>query len=500
MKKYIIVFILFSLAAILFLLFPFCSTESISSVDKSKFVTIQNEKFNLNGKLFYPITINYIVGMQADKDSLWPSSSIAYNQDAKFQFVTKDSCLMQLKAEMDLITEMGLNSVRLVGIGEESMADEFIGILSVRANIGNLNDTTIELWSEENYKKYFGAIAQVLNIVNASGLKAILLVRMSADVKGTEIHLQKLVHHFRNDTTIMAYDLFNEPLYFDVPERDKKVVHKTMTRWAAIAKKNAPNQLITIGLTGIREVFEWDPAILDVDFISIHPYEYEPEQVRNEMYWYANYIKKPWIIGETAIPADNDSISYETQAQFAHKTLKQAYDCGAIGYSWWQYKDVEWHSYHANFMGVVNWKGETKTIKENIPVKGTVKPLVNEFKKFNPIAKKDSCVCLSNYYNYSQHKDCRIIGVLLDESEKPIQGGVILAWNQYWSHSYHTVTKPDGSFELLGDFPFYHWMASASSYSMIRADVLPDTAKKSMDGIPTMNIGNLKISKLSFAK
>ncbi|MCE9539174.1 MAG: hypothetical protein K8R85_08150, partial [Bacteroidetes bacterium] len=196
-----------------------------------------------------------------------------------------------------------------------------------------------------------------------------LLVRMSADVKATEYNLKKVVHYFRNDTTIMAYDLFNEPLYFDVPERDKKVVNKAMNRWASVAKKNAPNQLITIGLTGIREVFEWDPAILDVDFISIHPYEYEPEQVRNEMYWYANYIKKPWIIGETAIPADNDSISYETQAQFAHKTLKQAYDCGAIGYSWWQYKDVEWHSYHANFRGVVSWTGETKNAKKNIAVK-----------------------------------------------------------------------------------------------------------------------------------
>jgi hypothetical protein len=472
---------------------------SVVSVDKSKFVSIQNKKFNLNNKPFYPITINYIAAMQADKNSLWPCSFIAYNPDAKFQFTTKDSCLMQLKADMDLIKEMGFNSIRLAGIGEETIEDALIGRLSIGAKIGNLRDTTIELWNEENYKKYFGAIDQLLSIVNSSGLKAVLLLRTSVDVKGTEVHLKKLVDHFKNDTTIMAYDLFNEPLYFDVPERDKKVVYKTMKRWARIVKKNAPNQLMTIGLTGIREVFEWDPAILDVDFISIHPYEYEPEQVRNEMYWYANYINKPWIIGETAIAADNDSVSYKTQSEFARKTLKQAYDCGAIGYSWWQYKDVEWHSYHANFMGVVNWKGETKTTKANIPVKGTVKPLVEEFKKFNPSAKKDSCLCLSNYYNYSQHHSCRIIGELTDENNKPIQGGVILAWNEYWSHSYHTVTKPDGSFELLGDFPFFHWMASASSYSMIRGDILPDTAKKYDDGIPTMNLGKLKVSKLSFA-
>lgn len=500
MKKYFLVFLIFVVFSGLYFLLPVNSNEGAVSTDKSKFVSIKNNKFNLNGKPFFPITINYIVGMQANKDSLWPCPFIAYNPDAKFQFITQDSCLMQLKADMDLIKEMGFNSVRLVGIGEESIDDELIGNLSVRAKIGNLRDTTLRLSNDENYKAYLGAIAQLLDVVNTAGLKAVLLLRMSADVKATELNLKKVVHHFRNDTTILAYDLFNEPLYFDVPERDKKVVHKAMNRWASVAKKNAPDQLITIGLTGIREVFEWDPAILDVDFISIHPYEYEPEQVRNEMYWYANYIKKPWIIGETAIAADNDSISYETQAQFAHKTLKQAYDCGAIGYSWWQYKDVEWHSYHANFMGVVNWKGETRTAKKNIAVKGTVKPIVEEFKKFNPDAKKDSCICLANYYNYSQHKGCRIIGVLSDENDKPIQGGVILAWNEYWSHSYHTVTKPDGSFELLGNFPFYHWMASASSYTMIRADVLPDTAKKQADGIPTMNVGNLKISKLSFAK
>ncbi len=498
MKKYFIVFILFSLSAFLYILLPFNSKGNPVSIDKSKFVSIQDKKFSLNGRLFYPITINYIVEMQTDKNTLWPCPYRGYNADGKFRFTTKDSCLMHLKADMDLIKEMGFNSIRLTGIGEEAIDDALIGKLTVNAKIGEQRDTTIELSNDENYKKYFEAIAQLLDVVNKSGLKAVLLTRMSADVKNTEGNLKKLMQYFRNDTTIMAFDLFNEPLYFDVPERNKKVVYKKVKRWAAIAKRASPNHLTTIGLTGIREVFEWDPAILDVDFISIHPYEYEPEQVRNEMYWYANYIKKPWIIGETAISADNDSITYDTQRQFARKTLQQAYNCGAIGYSWWQYKDVEWHSYHANFMGVVNWKGETKTIKNNIPVIGTFKPVVEEFKKFDPASKKDSCICLSNYYNYSQFKDCRITGVLLDENNNPIQGGVILAWNEYWSHSFHTVTKPDGSFELLGNFPFYHWMASASSYTMIRADVLPDTAKKQKDAIPTMNIGKLKIHKLPF--
>jgi hypothetical protein len=148
-------------------------------------------------------------------------------------------------------------------------------------------------------------------------------------------------------------------------------------------------------------------------------------------------------------------------------------------------------------LGVVNRKGETQTKNKNIVIKGSVKPVVEEFRKFNPYAKKYRCLCLSNYYNYSQYKDYRVIGVLSDENNKPIQGGVILAWNQYWSHSFHTVTKPDGSFELYGNFPFYHWMASATEYSMIRGD-FTDTAKIYPDKIPTLNLGKLELNKLPF--
>lgn len=498
MKKYFLFFLFLSAFAIFYLIFSSDSNDGVAPSDKNKFVSINDGKFSLNGSPFYPLAINYIVGLQAYNGDLWPCPSKAYNSNGSFRYTTKDSCLMQLKADMDLIKEMGFNSVRFVGIGEEVVDEPQSGRIGVRLNNGNRSDSTAILWSEKSYKRYFDAIQQLLDVANASGLKVILLLRMSVDEKATETHMQKLIHRFRNDTAILAYDFFNEPLYFDGIERNKKVIYETLKRWNSIAKKSSPNQLVTVGLTGIREVFEWDPNILDVDFISLHPYEYEPEQVRNEMYWYGHYIKKPWIIGETAISADDDSVRYDEQSEFARKTINQAYNCGAVGYSWWQYKDVEWHNYHANFMGVVSWKGETKTKKENLPIEGTQKPLVEEFKRFNPWAPKDSCVCLSNYYNYSQHKTCRIIGFLKDECNKPIQGGVVLAWNQYWSHSYHTVTKQDGSFELLGDFPFYHWMASATVYSMIRGDLLPDTAKSDIDTIPTMNLGNVKIEKLSF--
>jgi hypothetical protein len=355
------------------------------------------------------------------------------------------------------------------------------------------------LYDVHGYQRYFDALSQLFKEIHDAGLKVILLIRMRPDVKTTEIHAAKLARYFRNDATIFAYDLFNEPLYFDRKDRKKKEVFEISKRWYKSLKKNAPLQLVTIGLEGIREVHEWDPDILSVDFISLHPYEYEPEQVRNEIYWYGKYITKPWIIGETAIPADDDSVSYEEQKRFAHKTLRQTIHCGSAGFSWWQYKDVDWRRFHPSFMGVVNRKGITKTEKDGLPVRGTIKPTALEFANVVTSVQSDSCLCLSNYYNYTYNHSFRITGHLIDEKTKqPVEGGVVLGWNQWWSHSYHTITKADGSFELTSDYPFYHWIASATMYSMVRGDVNPDSARTDTGKIPTVNIGNLKVKKLSF--
>lgn len=488
MKKHILIFLLFSLIAIVYLSFPLKSDD--------QFVSIKNKELFLENKKYYPIALNFMVSLQTDGKELWSCSYTGYNLGFVNRYTTKDSCLIQLKADLDLIREMGFNTIRVVAIGEEKI-NKKTGELTIEARIKNERNTTFSLNNEGDYIRYFNALDDLFQAANQAGLKVIFLTRMSIDVRSTEDHLRKLAIRFKDDPTILAYDLFNEPLYFDSVQRNKEDVYNAVKRWNKILKTYAPNQLSTIGLEGVREVFEWDPNILDLDFLTLHPYEYEPEQVRNEMYWYGKYIKKPWMIGETAIPADNDSVKYEDQAIFARKTLKQAYNCGAIGYAWWQYKDVEWFTFHANFMGVVALEGQTKT-KNNDLVYGTVKPVAAEFKAFDPNAKKEECVFLPNYYNYSNHKACRITGYLLDEDGDPIEGGVVLGWNEWWSHSYHTISKADGSFELLADFPFYHWMASATEYSMVRGDVKPDTAQTKGQPMPTLNIGNLSLERLSF--
>ena len=195
------------------------------------------------------------------------------------------------------------------------------------------------------------------------------------------------------------------------------------------------------------------------------------------------------------MPADNDSVPYSIQKNFAEATFNQTCNCGGIGYTWWQYKDVDWFDFHSNFMGVVNRKGATLTSSGKFVI-GTPKSMIDFIKHAKPLKDSTKCLKLENYYNYSNANVCRLIGKLVGPSGEPIAGGVIMAWNQYWSSSFHTVTKEDGTFELKGSFPFYHWMASATMMTMIRGDVLPDTAKINVHEIPTLDMGILKVAKL----
>jgi|JRYD01.1.fsa_nt_gb hypothetical protein len=469
--------------------------QKVTETNLPGFVSIKDQKFYLNGKPFFPLAVNYRVALQTDGKLLWPSAYRGYDEGNRYRFTNRDSSLEELRNDFQLIADMGFNSIRIVGVGEQYSVTKNSDELYIRADIGNDKDTMFLFNSQETYNLYFNALNDMLLAANQAGLRVVLLARLFHEVPATEKHWGRIMKRFQTDTILMAYDFFNEPLYFDSLERNKTEPYYITKAWHELAKENAPHQLTTIGLTGIREVFEWDPNTLNVDFISYHPYEYEPEQVRNEIYWYGKYVKKPWIIGETSVPADNDSVPYIVQKEFAEATYKQTCNCGGIGYTWWQYKDVDWFDFHSNFMGVVNRKGTTltSTYKE---VLGTPKTTVDFFKNAKPSKDASQCLKLENYYNYSDANVCRLTGTIVGPTGEPIEGGVVMAWNQYWSSSYHTVTKQDGTFELRGSFPFYHWMASATMLTMVRGDVLPDTANFKDNKIPTLNLGTIKLEKL----
>jgi hypothetical protein len=460
------------------------------------FVSMGEHGFQLHGKPFFPLAVNYIASLRVVGDSMWIGPSTNYASFDIRPAPSRSAHLTELHADMELIHEMGFNTVRIVGF-----ADQLVDQDSTRYRVHNEADvdTVIDFHDEATYERYLDAVEGMLDAVRAAGLHAILLVQVRIGHPMTEAHFARIADRLASDTVVLAYDLFNEPLYFDRPERPKKEVYAVLQRWRKLFDAHAPDQLYTMGLTGIRETFEFDPNMLGVDFISYHPYEYEPDQVRNELRWYHNNVKVPWMIGETAIPADNDSVPYMEQLRFAERTLLQSRACGAIGYSWWQFQDVEWNRFHPNYMGVLNREGTIRT-RNGEEVRGSPKPVVQAFQRFDPWADPGECLCLPNYLNYSEGRKCKITGRLVDRDGKPINEGTIIAWNEHWTSSYHTTSGSDGRFELRSTFWLYHWMVSATRYSMERGESDPNGFRRGTDSIPAYELGDIQLARLPFIK
>ncbi len=458
----------------------------------SRMVQLGPSGFTLRDSAFFPVVVNYIASARWEGDRLWFGPAADYRNGPEEHFCPKDTALARFRADMEMIRDLGFNTVRIVGIWSDLDRDDTKDSLGLSAAQLPGQDTLLLFASHTVWPPYLKALEELFTICAQSGLMVIPLSTIPVDLPVNDTYLARYVDHFRNDTNILAFDLFNEPLYFDRLERPKQVAIRTVARWRSIMDQHAPDHLFTLGLTGIREAFEFDPELIDVDFISFHPYEYEPDQVLNELAWYGRELTVPWMVGETAIPADNDSVPYTDQQAFAEKTLAQARACGAIGYSWWQYKDVRWHEFHPSFMGAMARDSTSVTSRGHV-VEGSPKPVAEVFRNFDPRSPTGPCLDLPNYYNYSDHTGSRIRGKLVDLSGEPVSQGVVIGWDEHWSSSYHTVTRDDGSFELLGDFRFHHWMATGLRLSVKRGDPGEHRFKPAADSIPTYDLGSVRL-------
>ena len=134
-----------------------------------------------------------------------------------------------------------------------------------------------------------------------------------------------------------------------------------------------------------------------------------------------------------------------------------------------------------------------------ITQENNIKPVALAFKNYDSSVKeKDSCLCLENYYNLTRFNTFKITGQLINQDSIPVDGGVIVAWNETWSHSFHATSRADGRFDLTSSFPFYHWMVSATELSMVRGSINPDSSQTGLDNVPFIDIGQIKLDSLSF--
>ena len=479
------------ISVLFFVLILFSSCYHSLPEKKADFIRLEGKQFKRNGNNFYPLILNYGTDLFMKDSVLWVRPTTGYNDTDIIR--TRESALHKLKADMLMIKDMGFNTVRIYGIGEYQLKDNLI-----RKYADNVKDSLLIL-DGLMLERYFKALADMFQVMDEVDMKVILLTKKQPDFnEAADTHLAKLLWKFKNEKAILAWDFFNEPLYFDKPDRKKEEVYSIVKGWKKFSKTYAPNQLFTIGLTGTREVFEWDPNILDVDFLSIHPYEFHKNEVENEVYWYGKYVKKPWVIGETGFSADGDSVSYTTQKTFAEKFLHRAVNCGASGFSWWQYKDVQWFDFQSNYLGLLNHKGETVTSDKNLVVNGTAKPASSSFKHFDPTQKNGPCNCLDNYYNYEGLNQYAITGKLINGvTGSPIEGGTIVVWPLGFGTSNLTFSKIDGSFMAYGNYKLYHSITSATEMSCSRQEFDWDKIKVTqVKGVPTYDLGIIKLFPL----
>jgi hypothetical protein len=461
------------------------------------FVRMKEGRMVLHGQHYFPVVMNYQVNLVVHEGRIWAASYNGYNTDNRFRFADPALAADQLRAELKLMRSLGFNAVRVVHFTEGPVPGDDAGRPALKARTVDGTDLLVDMDDPVIRKAYLAAISDFMAIAHATDMRVILLTTIHNDRKGSREHFTMVADHLRNDTNVLAFDLFNEPLYFDLPARRKEDVHSIVRSWRKLATAHAPHHLVTIGLTGIREVHAWDPHLLDVDFISFHPYEYEPDQVLNEIRWYGKHVRTPWMIGETSLPADDDSVSYADMATFARRTLDQVVACGGIGYSWWQFKDVRWGRFHSDFMGLLSMEGELAVGGGPISVLGRTKPAADVFRGFDAMAVRATCEELPNYLNYSEHIFSRITGRLVDERGRPIEGGVVIAWNREYTHSYHTTSQADGTFELKGDMHFHHWMASALDHAMVREALPPSGFRKDANGVFRFHLGELRLRHLN---
>jgi hypothetical protein len=289
-------------------------------------------------------------------------------------------------------------------------------------------------------------------------------------------YLKAIGKRFRDDPTIYAYELNFEPYYLGSPKYEignKNECAEYFSQWYFALKEVAPQQLITFGAL-LKDVFNWDPQTFPVDFINFHhypstktPYDsYEADRYKSILKWFAEAYSKPWIIGEIGL-AGNDVAhkknlliaTEDQQREFAAATLAYSKWYGAIGYSWWQYKEVPWRDVthpraHSNYYGLVRMKDNSERHKT----------AANVFMNFDQNAKCFTCFDPDPeiYYNPEGYQFLNITGNITNAQGDPIKNAYITCKSKQESYytfsdengNYKIYTKPaDHIFELIASFP-----------------------------------------------
>lgn len=436
-----------------------CQKSQPTISTDSEFIYLKDNQFQLQGKAYFPMMLNYVVSFQSDENGNFiVAPHIQYDSVDFVEAWGKEAVEEQLSGHFQLISELGFNTLRICF---DRIEEDEQGIFY------RTDKRKFHISIKEERDAIFQGLEEMLNNARKHDLRVMLLIKPPLDNNQLEQFTISLLQHFNNEPTLFAYDFMNEPLYFDPrEEREKKDALRLVTRWKKMMTQYAPNQLFTIGFSEPIEVFEWDASELPVDFVEIHTYH--PLRVPSEVYWYSHYVGKPWMIGETGLPADNDSISYIEQAEFMKEAYQLVRDAGGCGFGWWEYQDITLGNFEAQYTGLLNHEGRTVTADGKHTIYGSLKPAARVVRNLTH-SKKQNQERPTNYYNMLGYKNICITGTVLDmRTHKPIEGAVIRGWNEWWSVGMNTFSDENGHFTLYSNDECVHFEISAPHCSQLK--------------------------------
>lgn len=430
-----------------------CEPRSTAYLD---FVYIDGSTFKIADSAYYPLMVNYKVEPLMVGEEVMISPARYYETSIEYEASTKEQILHQVETHMQIMKEMGFNSIRVC-----------MDVVSKNEE-GYYYYSATPVYLNHYCDKIIQAIDELLQIAKAKDLRIMLLIKPPLDNELMDF-CEKLLKHFANNPTLFCYDFMNEPLYFDpLKERTKADAKEIVSKWKDAMDRLAPHQLMTIGFSEPIEVFEWDPSVLPVDFVQFHTYH--PLRVPNEIWWYSHYVGKPWIIGETSLAVDNDSVAYNMQTYYMKEVFQYALNCGSAGFGWWEFQDAYDVHFEAEYSGLLNHKGTTYTTDSLHYMIGTMKPAAYEvakLKNYKPLKEWQAV----NYYNMLGYDNIMLKGQIMEKgSNKPVEGAVIRGWNADWSVGINTFSNQHGEFTLYSNDVCTHFEISAPGMTKVKFD------------------------------
>jgi hypothetical protein len=500
---------------------------------------LEGRNFMRDGVPFYPIVMNYSIEFMTDvvdpidTDMVRLSAAGAYDMNyVHIECDDQPECDAQLLAHFAKLQQMGFNTVRLTGQRLRLTKDQFgEPVLSYGIRLDDwyvdpylrtmVGPTFTDQWS----LKFFNSFKRLLDLATTAGLNVIFLVSPASVEVGTADYyaideqpgrdlvaqfLTRLTEELHLRPSLMAIDLINEPIWMHKDQHlaqdlTKQDVCDITTQWYdAIHAGSAPYPLVTLGGYGAAEAGSWDPAVMKIDFYSPHVYP-EPtavtdhdvqsttDRVNAEIHWLGMTCPLPWLIGETAFSADDDTVdpmglefnwthhldvdlthhtwpymdgSESEQASFASSTLSGTRAALGSGYSWWGFQNdrfggegtlpgtliqADHKPYLSNFFGVLkygNMAGGPAPWNTARPWRD--KQVVGAFQSADQSPINGAMgVAPVNYYNWHNLTTSVInSGTVYDQNNLPVSHGIVeVAWPGYTPNS--TAYAPEGFFDRI---------------------------------------------------